>query len=61
MKKRDKTVQNLKIEEAIKKTQFEGITEFKNLGIWTRITEVNFNKRIQKMEVKFSGIEGTVE
>lgn len=57
-----KTVQDKIIEiEPISKTQTERIMKMKNIGMWTRISETNFNNRRHDMEVRISDIEDAIK
>ena len=47
--------------EALKKTQTKGILEMENLGEKAEITDASIANRIQKLEVRISGVEDTIE
>jgi hypothetical protein len=58
----NKTIQDLKKElETIKKTQGETTLEIETLGKKSETIDVNISNRIQEMEERISGAEGSIE
>lgn len=56
------TAQDLKLErDAIKKAQTKGIQQMENLVKQTETTGASISSRIQEIEERISGVEGTIK
>jgi uncharacterized coiled-coil protein SlyX len=61
VKKRNKTIQNQKMElETIKKSQRETTLDLENLGKRSGVIDASITNRIHEIEERISGVEDTI-